>query len=77
MGGPPNYPNPVPFWWCLKRQAYVVGGWWAICLPVVWDSAWALKQEIDESRARYRVMDERLSRGWKELAEMLDRRADA
>jgi hypothetical protein len=54
--GPPNFPNAVPLWWCLKRQAKVVGTYWWLCLPLVWDSAWNLKREIDAMRAETRRM---------------------
>ena len=51
---PPNFPQPVPFWWCFRRQARVVGKYWWLCLPLIWDSAWDIKHEIDASRAHVR-----------------------
>jgi hypothetical protein len=66
MTGPTGRPDLLPpdmleresFWWCLKRQVKVVGGWgnaiW--CWSLVWDSAREIQAEIKANHASLRLL---------------------
>ena len=59
---PPEMRERESIWWCLRRQIRVVGGWhiaiW--CLPLVWDSARQIQDEIKESNAGTQALLERV-----------------
>lgn len=55
IGTPPNWPDPVPYEWCLERQKRVVGAGWRLSRSLVESSARELKDEIDFSREKFRA----------------------